>query len=312
MALTTTADIPSAVGVFYNRVLLQNAVPFLLYQNWGDAKPLPSKSSTTMKFRRYGLLPPVTTALTEGTNPTSDVLSSTDITATVAQYGGVVGITDWVDLTVEDKLITETVELQGQQMGESMDLLTRNVLVATASVTNAVNGTNALTPTEITQTDIDVAVKGLLTGNAKRITKIQKAGTGIGTVPIGRSFFGVISTAERDHLMASAKFIPVRQYPNLTDVLEGEIGSTGDVRWLETTQGYSDAATPNVYSNIIFGQHAYGMIDIKAGISKSIIHGFGTAGTADALDLQATVGWKANYVAKILNDAFLNNLKATI
>jgi len=309
---TTTAEVASAVGVFYDRVLLQNAVPYLHYQRFGDVKTLPSKNSKTIKFRRYGLLTPVSTGMTEGTNPDAEQLSTTDITADVTQYGAVVEITDWVDLTVEDKVITETLELEGEQMGESLDIITRNVLVSTASVTNCSHGSNGNTPTEITQTDINTAVKSLLSGNAKRITAVQKASTGVGTQPVAAAFFGIISTDERDDLMDCSDFLPVRAYPNQDTVIEGEIGSTGDVRWLETTLGYNDGGTPAVYSNIILGKHAYGIIDIKAGASKAIVHGFGSGGVADALDTKATVGWKVAYTAKILNDAFINNLKATV
>ena len=310
--ITTTTQVASAVGVFYDRVLLQNAIPYFHYQRFGDVKTIPSKSSKTIKFRRYGLLTPVSTGMTEATNPDAEQLSTTDITADVIQYGAVVEISDWVDLTVEDKVITETLELEGEQMGNSLDIITRNVLVSTASITNCSHGSNGNTPTELTQTDIDIATKALLSGNAKRITSIQKASTGIGTQPVSAAFFGIISTDERDDLMACSDFLPVRAYPNINGIVEGEIGATKDVRWLETTNGYNDGASPAVYSNIILGKHAYGIIDIKAGASKAIVHGFGSGGVADALDTKATVGWKVAYTAKILNDAFINNLKATV
>jgi N4-gp56 family major capsid protein len=38
---------------------------------------------------------------------------------------------------------------------------------------------------------------------------------------------------------------------------------------------------------------------------KNIVKPLGSAGTADPLEQRATSGWKATFVAKILNDAFL-------
>jgi len=41
---------------------------------------------------------------------------------------------------------------------------------------------------------------------------------------------------------------------------------------------------------------------------KNIIKPLGSAGTADPLNQRATSGWKATFVAKILNNAFMTRI----
>ncbi len=69
MSLTTTTSIPSAITEFYNRVLLERALPELVHDIAAQIRPLPQKNSKLAKFRRYEALGLATTPLVEGTPP---------------------------------------------------------------------------------------------------------------------------------------------------------------------------------------------------------------------------------------------------
>ena len=56
-----------------------------------------------------------------------------------------------------------------------------------------------------------------------------------------------------------------------------------------------------VYSTIILGADAYGVTSLKENL-QTIVKSLGSAGTADPLNQRATMGWKAHYLAKILED----------
>lgn len=56
-----------------------------------------------------------------------------------------------------------------------------------------------------------------------------------------------------------------------------------------------------VYSTIILGADAYGITSLKDNL-QTIVKSLGSAGTADPLNQRATMGWKAHYLAKILED----------
>jgi N4-gp56 family major capsid protein len=310
--LTTTTQVDPAVSIFYDRILLKRGLPFLVHNRFAQTRSLASKSGNTMKFRRYSALSVAKTPLAEGVTPPGSQLSKTDLTAQLSQYGDYVHITDIVDLTVEDKVLTEAAELLGEQFGETMDELMRDILEACASTTDASHGSNSQTPTEITKADIQAIVKTLLGNNAKMITRVVSASTGVGTVPVRRAYWGILHTDLIDDLEAVSGFIGVEKYPNQKDVQEAEWGSTGNVRWVISQKASKRTIpSPDEYDCFIIGQDAYGSVDLKGGTVKSIVKAFGSGGTSDPLNQRATSGWKTMWVARILNDNFMHNLEVT-
>jgi N4-gp56 family major capsid protein len=314
--LTTTTQVDPAVATFYDRVLLKRGLPFLVHNKFAQTRSLASKTGNTMKFRRYSSLAVAKTPLAEGVTPPGQQLGKTDLLAQISQYGDYVHITDVVDLTVEDKVLTEAAELLGEQFGETIDELTRDILSACASATEAAAGGNAKTPTEITSVDIKKIVRTMLGNKAKMITRVISGTSAVGTTPVRASYWGILHTdliIDLEDGTNCPDFVPVSKYPNQKDVQEYEWGTAGgNVRWLVTQKGDIYATSPyDKYSCFIIGQDAYGAIDLKGGTVKSIVKAFGSGGTADPLNQRATSGWKTFYVARILNDNFMHNLKVT-
>lgn len=309
---TSTTQVDPAVAIFYDRVLLKRALPYLHYNKFAQVRNIDKKAGNTVKWRRYTALAAATVPLTEGTTPPGQQGAKTDILAQISWYGDWMGISDVIDLTVEDRVITEFTELEGEQMGLTLDNLTRDILVATASYTNAANGSNGATPTEMTRADIDAVVKTLLGANASFIAAIQKASTGFGTSPVRASFWSIIHTDLIDNLEACSGFKSVAEYPK-GDAIEGEWGNVGNVRFLISSKAHKSTSSilTATYYCLVLAKDAYGTSEIKGGAAKSIVHDFGSGGTGDPLNQRATVGWKLPFVARILNDAFMNNLRVT-
>jgi len=313
--LTTTTQVDSGIEVYYDRVLLKNARPKLVHTKFAQKKSLPKGNSKTVKFRRYAALSTATTQLAEGVTPTGQRLSKVDLLATVAQYGDFVHITDVVDMTNADPVLTVAAQELGDQMGRTIDEIVRDILVACASSTTASNGTG--TATKLNKTDIDAVVQTLLSNDASMITELIKAGTGQGTSPIRPAYWGILHTDLIDDLEAVSGFKSTANYPAQTNVDEAEWGSTGNVRWLASSVAHAlgdvaDPFTPGTYYYLpIIAKNAYGMVDLEAGNAKNIVKGFGSGGTSDPLNQRATSGWKAMFTARILNDNFMHVLKVT-
>jgi len=307
---TSTTQVDPAVAIFYDRVLLKRALPYLHYNKFAQVRNINKNSGNTVKWRRSTALSAATIPLTEGTTPPGQQGAKTDILAQISWYGDWMGISDVIDLTVEDRVLTEFTELEGEQMGLTLDNLTRDILAATASYTNASHGSNGATPTEMTKADIAAVVKTLLGVPAQFITTIQKASTGIGTSPVRASFWSIIHTDLIDDLEAVSGFKSVAEYPK-GDGIEGEWGNVGNVRFLISSVAHKSTASilTATYYCLVIGKDAYGTSGIKGGSAKSIVHDFGSGGTGDPLNQRATVGWKVPFVARILNDAFMNNLR---
>jgi N4-gp56 family major capsid protein len=302
---TTTANVDPAVSLFYDKILLDRALPKLVYDIAGQQRNLRQKSGNTIKFRRYNSLPLANVPLPEGQPPPLNQLSKTDLLAQIQQFAGAVAITDVVKYTVEDDTLQETTQLQGEQMGLTLDSLLRDVLCASASYRSCTMGTNGKTPTELNQVDIDNAVQILLGGNAEFLEEVKQASTGIGTMPIAPAFIGIGHTDELTTLKNCTDWVPAHKYPKADPMHKAELGSTGYVRWLLTTNAKIVGTGPKVYNNLIIGRNAYGVIELDDGTVQNIFHDFGSAGPMDPVDQLASMGWKTWFVARILNDAFI-------
>lgn len=309
--VTTSAVLPPAVREYYDRLLLMTAYPKLIHLRFAQKRVLPEKSGDTIVFRRYARLATVPIPLQDGITPPGAPLSATDIKARVDFYGNFVTITNQVELTVEDRVLNESSRLLAQNLAQTMDEVTRDVLASTSSVLQCANGSNSNTPTELTKADIDSAVQTLLNNDAEMISEMIEGRDAFGTAPIRPAFMGYIDSALLDDLEAVSNFVHAAQYPSQQPVMDGEWGSTGNVRWLYTSVGSVTSASPAVYNNFIIGKEAYAVVHLGSESGNFYVEPLGSAGSADPLHQRGSVGWQHPFVARILNDSFMLNLEAT-
>jgi N4-gp56 family major capsid protein len=301
------------VSNFYDRALLERAVPAFVHNRFAQVRDIPANSgSNVIKFRKYGSLTAQTTALTEGVTPTGTQLSVTDITATVKYYGDYVTLTDQLILETYDPILTETAEILGEQAGDSLDQLMRDVMAAGTTIQYASTATadNEITAAmKLTREEVKEAVRTLRGNNAKPITSMIDPSTGYNTIPIGKSFVGIVSEDAAFDLDDATGWIPVEKYPSKAGVMPDEIGALANVRFIMSTNAYqlatSNANSGPVHYTIILGQNAVAQTRISGAALQNIVKPLGSAGTADPLNQRATSGWKASYIAKILDQGNL-------
>ncbi len=316
MSNTTRTEIPAEVNNYYDRVLLMRAVPRLLHTRFAQVRDIPSKAGTdTIKFRRYSNLSPATTPLNEGITPSGSKLSVTDITAQISQYGDYVTVTDVVNFESPDSVLTEASQILGDQAGDSLDQLCRNIAVAGTSVSYA-TGTerdDIAATNKITAALIKKAVRTLKNNKAKTLTRMVNASTGISTEPVAPAYIGIVHPNTTYDLKTDSLFVPIEKYSSNTTAMEGEVGKLDEVRFIESTNAVvftgegSDGA--DVYGTIIFGSDAYGISRISGQAMQNIVKPLGSAGSSDPLNQRQTSGWKATFVAKILNNDFITRIE---
>ncbi len=319
--MTTKTQITDEVNVFYVRTLLERALPNLVYTKFGQVRDIPRNAGTnTIKFRKYTALSAATTALTEGTTPTGSQLAVTDITADVLQYGDYVTVSDIVTYESQDAVLTETAQMQGEQVGLTLDTLCRDTLAAGSTVQYADNRANRyliIASSLITANEIREAVATLGGNNAKKITSIVGPDGGFNTSPINAAYIGIVSPKTVYTLKGLTGWVPVEQYANKADIMPGEAGALDEVRFIVSTQAkYWAAATASaavdVYATLILAREAYGISHISGEALQFITKPLGSAGTADPLNQRATAGWKATFVAKILDDNYMLRLEHSV
>jgi N4-gp56 family major capsid protein len=320
MPINTKTEIPDETTSYYDRTLLERLLPLLCYTKFGQVKDIPAKSgSNTIKFRRYNSLASNTTALTEGVTPVGKSGSVTDITADVLQYGDYMEVSDVVQYESEDAVLTEFAQLLGEQAGESIEELARDVLVTGSTVQYADNRANRyliIASSLITANEIRELVATMANANAKKITRIVNPTTGFNTTPVAAAYMAIVHPNVAYTLKTLTGWIPVQDYPSQADVMEGEIGSLDEVRFIQTTNAKKwtaaeASAAVAVYGTVVFGKDAYGISRISGEAMKNIIKPLGSGGTSDPLNQRATTGWKATFVTKILNDNSMLRLETS-
>ena len=322
MDYTTREEITAEVNNYYDRTLLERLLPNLVFTKFGQIRDIPRKSGTkVIKFRKYTALSVATTALTEGVTPAGSQLSVTDITATVAQYGDYITVTDVLDYESPDPVLTEAAEVLGEQAAETLDELARDILVAGTTVQYA-NTSGATTRATVYSTDlltvaeIRKAVRTLQTNKAKKITRIVDPDEGYATSPINAAFIGIVGPKGLYTLKSLTGWVPVEKYANKADIMDGEAGALDEVRFIVTSKSkvFEDAGSTSidVHATLILGANAYGITRISGEALKNIVKPLGSAGSADPLDQRATSGWKATFVTRILEQTVMLRIEHAV
>lgn len=283
---------------FYERTLLQRLLPSLMFYNDAEKKKLPKNSGTTMNFRKFDSLTAPSSSLTEGVTPDGNNLTVSTIAAKIAQEGDFVQITDLIQMTGIDPVLTETSELLGEEAGLVVDTRIQtaiskgtNVYFAGGATTRA--GLESATTKNLTGDDIKKLVRKLKNANAKRFSD---------------GFYHMIVDPDIAYdLMSDSAWVDVSKYARPEQMVKGELGKMHGMKFYETTNlnvvDSSDTAQSkiSVHQAYAYGKGAYSCVNLENGAGKPeiIVKPNGSAGTSDPLNQRATAGWKSAFTAVI-------------
>lgn len=300
--VTSSEGLSKEMKTYYSDYLIDNAIPKLVHDQFGQKHPIPKNNGKTIEFRKYSPLGKALTALTEGVTPDGQSLNMSTVEATVAQYGGYITLSDVLLLTAIDNNLVQATKLLGAQAGATLDTITREVLNGGTNVIFAggKESRTALDATSLlTVDDIKKAVRTLKNQNAEQING---------------AWVGIIHPDIAYDLTNDPAWKDVKTYSDPNDIYEGEIGKIFGVRFVETTEAKIWAGAGNggraVYSTLILGDNAYGTTEISGGGLEHIVKQLGSAGTGDPLNQRATAGWKATKVAERLVENYMVRIES--
>lgn len=300
--LTSSEGLTKEMKTYYSDYLIDNAIPKLVHDQFGQKHPIPKNGGKTIEFRKYSPLPKLLEPISEGVTPDGQSLNMSTIEATVAQYGGYITLSDVLLLTAIDNNLVQATKLLGAQAGATLDTITREVLNGGTNVIFS-GGKEARTDLDatslLTVDDVKKAVRLLKTQNAEQISG---------------SWVGIIHPDIAYDLTNDPAWKDVKTYSDPSDIYEGEIGKIYGVRFVETTEAKiwakAGAGSRAVYSTLILGDNAYGVTEITGGGLQHIVKQLGSAGTGDPLDQRATAGWKATKVAERLVENYMVRIES--
>ncbi|WP_054958699.1 N4-gp56 family major capsid protein [Paenibacillus dakarensis] len=285
---------------YYQDAMLERLTPELVWTKFGEKKNIPKRKGATTNFRRLNSLNVVTTALTEGVTPDGVNLDITPINATVKEYGNWTKISEFINLTGFDPLMTEVAELMGENAGESIDTIVRDMLAAGTNVLYANNKTGRATVgagDKITVLDIIRARRALIRNKVKEI-RLPSGGMG---------YVALIHPDVAADLIQTEEWRQANVGNATSDFRDGAIGKLYGVYFYEVSTGvkFEDAGAEgaDVYGTIFLGRGAYGIPDIEGSVKPDIIvHPAGSAGGGDPLNQFNTVAWKCAFTVVRLQE----------
>lgn len=303
-----TNQLSAENATFYQTAMLERLTPELVYMKYGEKKNIPKRHGATAQWRRLNSLAVSTTVVTEGVTPDGVNLDVTAITATVQTFGAWTKISDFIDMVGLDPILTETSELMGENAGESVDTVVRDVIYAGTNVQYANGKANraALAATDkVTALDILKARRNLKRSKVKQINIPGR----------GRGYLAFVHTDVATDLMQMPEWVKANVENNTKNFEDGIIGKLYGIYFIEVDNGMkyegAGASGADVYGTLFIGRSAYGVPDVE-GSSKPeiIVHPAGSAGGADPMNQFNTVAWKCVFATMRINELCLVRLES--
>jgi N4-gp56 family major capsid protein len=291
---------------FYQRTLLEALMNSVVYMPYGKKTPIPKNAGATTSWRRLEMPAVTSTALTEGITPDGIDLTVNKVSATVQQFGTFTKITDLLDMTGLDPLVTEVASMFGDHAGLSMDIVVRDILLA---------GTN-------TQFANSKATRALLAaGDVLTTTEIQKARAtmkknNVKMIKLPNGMMGYVAFIHPDTATTIFNLQEWKDQNTYVDVKNREAGIVGQMYGIyfieaNTAATFADGgAGGNLAgkSMLIIGEGAFGIPDV-AGSSKPEILVYTDGSTENPLKQYSTVAWKSTFTTARLQELAILRLE---
>lgn len=119
---TVTTTLTQLMKTYYDRKLLEFAEPVMVADKLADhSRDIPQKEGKVINFTRYVPLDKITSATSEGANPSVVEMEAFNFEATVAKYSSSISLSETLVLTAYDDVLAGAVMLLGVNMGESVN-----------------------------------------------------------------------------------------------------------------------------------------------------------------------------------------------
>lgn len=225
---------------YYDKVLLKNAFPKLVHNQFGQKRPIPKGGGKIIEFRKSTPFVKQTSPLSEGVTPDGQKISMTSINATIAQYGGYFTYSDILEFTTIDPVIQEGTQLLGHQAGETLDTITREVLNAGTTVQygdGSVLSRKLLTAFDSTWANNDYF-------NCEVIRRAMLTLRNNKARPVKNGKFVCIIHPEQEYcLKKDTEWIEANKYTRSDKLFEGEIGEYDGCTFVVSTEAKIFAST---------------------------------------------------------------------
>lgn len=312
---TTQSGLQSSLDTYYDALLVATLDPMTRFMQFGQRRPLPRNSGDIVVWNRgFRMLQGF--HLNEG-SPISAVkqISTTDVSATILQFGDVVNISDLIQVTsVPDarKLATERLAAQA---AETLDTVVKLAILdksggvaVNETVTHYIKGSTSAYFAGSTDVTANSSLAKMQVSDIRAVA-FQLRALDVPTFD-GTNYVGIIHPRVEEDIISDTKWENFHQYTTPENIYQGEIGRLHGVRFVRSTLAPVSAGSANgiaisvagvsqlAYGTVIFGREFYGVTEIDGGIKTYVVEG---ADHGDPLNQTTLLGWKANFISRVLN-----------
>lgn len=294
MAATTTTSFTAAAQILYRKKALDFLRKNLYFHQSGLMEKFGRNQGQTISVYRINNLAAATSALGEGTAPSEVQVTSTLFTATLAQYGNWVKVTDLLEVTGRSSIMDQFSKQLGYNGALSIDTLTYNEYLsgATAFYSNGTNSGSFAANSYFTSKDL------------RRLSKLFRA-TSVPTFDDGFYSMYLHPDCEfditTDNLFGGVTDLQKRDANDIK--WKNVVGTYGGFR-VYVTSLIDNTATVNsvtgVYQNLAVGYGALMNVDADGLPFNLFVNSSSNVTISNPLAQIGSIGWKATYVAKYI------------
>ena len=320
-------DITPRTAAYAVDKMLERAQPQLNMAKFAVLTAVPKGKTKVVKWRRYGRLAPSTTPLSEGVTPSAGNITSTDVTATLDQYGQRVQITDVIMDTHEDPVLNELSQSLGETAGQTAEMIIYNVIKAGTQVQYSNGSARNTLNTPLSANVSRKAIRQLKAQDARPLTSMVNATDGVGTVPIPPCYVCYVHPNVEMDLQNTtnfpAGFVRIQNYGTFKPLCESEIGSFENIRFVSSTlytalanagsatlSGMLGGTNTDVYQSVVVGKESYASVNLAAsgsGLTPIVVNP--KPSDSDPMGQRGHVAFKMYAAAAILNDAWMTRIE---
>ncbi len=290
--------------------MLKHAEEIMCISQFGQQKEQPLNKTDTVVFRRvqpfnstaqtnpadgYSETPDITVSnfvFSEGTTPTANTISYTDVSTTLEQYGVLFKFSSKAALMYEDNIPDDMSKVCGSTLGEIAELVCYGHVRAGTSVIYANGSTRVGINSKISLNALRRAARAIETNRGRKVTSVVKAGPNFDTSPVEESYVVFIHTDVSADVRDLPGFTKRVEYGSaIKPVHPREIGACEEFRFVtsplftpfsaagaavgSTGMLAADDSNLDVYPCIVMAEEAWGQVSLKGhgytGISPTII-----------------------------------------
>ena len=278
--------------------MLKHAEPIRVLGTFGSQKEQPKRKTDTIVFRRlkpfnataaanpadgYSETPSITAAsfvTSEGTTPTANTISYTDVTVSLEQYAVLFKFSSKAALMYEDNIPDDMSKLTGETLGEVAELVCYGAIRAGSSVIYTNGSARSTLNTVVSLNSFRLAARAMEKNRAKQVTSKIASGPNYGTAAVEPGYIVFMHTDITSDVRDLPGFTKRVDYGSaIKPVHARECGACEEFRFVTSplfapylaagaaigTDGMVAADTTNndVYPMIIIGEEAFGHVSLK-------------------------------------------------